>query len=384
MGIRYEQRRKATNGPMIFFSNLRDEVFSEEIRSAFINGLSFYAYRFPGSGMLTYGSSESWEEGLSLPGFVIGRFLPELPIITIPYNAPSDTGDRGTWPDYKRDGEEKSGKSENKVLKGEASGYCMPHDSTGYEAYAHEVEEIINALKRGEGRKVVAARVIVREGDCDIADKFYDLCERFPEAFVFAFGTPVTGCWIGATPELLLEGKEGVISTMALAGTREALTDEDWDEKNIEEQQIVSDYICEVFDNNGLSPNPGEPYTKRAGNIEHICTEISARQPEANLSGNDISALLKELSPTPALCGSPKEFALREINELENFDRGCYGGFCGPYHSPGDFNFHVVLRCASVSIEKQCVYVGGGITALSNVETEWQETLLKSKTFFKE
>ena len=85
MGIRYDKtNRKATNGPMFFFSIMQDELFAEEIRSAFISGLSFYAYRFPGDTMLTYGSSEGYVEGLGEPGFVIGRFLPDMPLITIP------------------------------------------------------------------------------------------------------------------------------------------------------------------------------------------------------------------------------------------------------------------------------------------------------------
>lgn len=356
MGIRYNRdEKRATNGPMFFFSILRDETFIEEIRSAFISGLSFYAYRFPHDTMMCYGSSESFIEGLGEPGFVIGMFSPTKPIITIPYHS--------------------AGKGN--VAPG--SLYQFPDKSTSYEEYSREVEEIVKAIKERKGSKVVASRVIIEEVGIDIAEKFYELSERFSEAFVFCFGTPATGCWIGASPELLLEGKNGMISSMALAGTRPSGSQEAWDEKNIEEQRIVTKYIVDIFQKNGLQPEIGDTYNKEAGTIEHICTGIKGIR-DQGLGIRDgvwLEKLLKELSPTPALCGYPKEFALNEIERYENFDRGCYGGFCGPFHSLDDFSFNVVIRCASVSQKRVCKYAGGGITSQSSVDSEWEETNLK-------
>lgn len=362
MGIRFERdSRRATNGPMIFFSIIKDETFSEEIRNAFYSGLSFYAYRYPGDHMFSFGSSEGYVEGLGTAGFAIGMFSPSKPFITIPYAG---------------------------VKKEEfpVSLYSMPSSSTSYEDYSNEVESIVSDIKNGKCEKVVAARVIVKDEVLDIPEKFYELCLRFPDAFVFCFGTPATGCWIGASPELLLEGKETRLSTMALAGTRRKdlknSISEKWDEKNLEEQQIVTDYISDIFSRHNLTPAIGEPFTRPTGSIEHICTMISASFGTRNKLEYDLDALLRDLSPTPALCGSPKTFALEEISRLENFERGCYGGFCGPFHSLHDFRLNVVLRCASVAEKRWCIYTGGGITSRSCVESEWKETALKvSNTF---
>lgn len=364
MGVRFERKtHKVTNGPMIFFSILHDEVFEEEIRSAYISGLSFYAYRHADDSMLSYGSSESYVEGIGEPGFVIGRFNPELPILTIPYRGVSQAVNQNI---------------DSKTR------YNMPITSTPKAEYSQEVKEIIKALREGKGDKVVAARVIVSETSFDIADKFYELCQRFPQSFVFCFSTPVTGCWIGATPELLLEGKENCLKTMALAGTRAVNSMADWDSKNKEEQMFVVKYLNEVFRNNGLYPEIGETVTKPAGKIEHICTNITCSKKEGSFTIEKLENLLKELSPTPALSGYPKLFALEEIKRLENFDRGCYGGFCGPFHSTDDFTFHVVLRCASLTQQRKCLYVGGGITSQSEVNTEWEETTMKSTSTFLE
>lgn len=379
MGIRFERgHKRATNGPLIFFSLLRDEIFAEEIRSAFVSGLSFYAYRFPGDSMMTYGSSEEYIEGIGEPGFVIGRFNPSLPVITIPYKRSAKCQE------VISDNREPRGENQDPYAKGSEHRYEMPLVSTTYEEYSHEVEDIVGAIRKGKGEKVVAARVIVKEKEFDLAEKFYDLCQKFPDAFIFCFSTPATGCWMGATPELLLESREGVIHSMALAGTRPINTQGPWDEKNIEEQNIVTEYIVDIFRRNGFDPKVSHTFTKQAGSIEHICNLISAGCQDPNAKEErkgDIKKLIRDLSPTPALCGHPKSFALEMINKLENFDRGCYGGFCGSYRGDNDFTLNVVLRCASLTQQRCCVYVGGGITSQSHVSSEWNETQMKSKAF---
>lgn len=354
MGIRFDRdAKRATNGPVIFFSDAMSEsAFAEEVRGAILSGLSFYSYRMPGDLMISFGSSEGYLTGIDTPGFVIGRFLPNLPYVTIPY--------KGAGRNAEND-----------------SSYKMPDKSTTFEEYSREVEEIQTFLKtQNHSGKVVASRVLVNDKDTDPAHLFFRLLRNFPSAFVFCFSTPATGCWIGASPELLLKGKDGWLETMALAGTREIGVEEQWDEKNIEEQWMVKDYIQDVFRNNGLKPIEGETFNKEAGLIEHICTPISAEIIPGNLN---LDKFLHELSPTPALCGLPKGEALKIIAKIEGFDRGCYGGFCGPYHSENDFYFNVVLRCASLTERKICWYAGGGITLKSTIASEWQETELKLK-----
>lgn len=356
MGIRFDKdSRRATNGAMIFFSDpSSQQIVAEEIRGAIVSGLCFYCYRLPGSTMLSFGSSEGYLEGLEEPGFVIGLFNPALPVITIPYSGVNR-------------------KQENGAI------YNFPEKSTSCEEYEHEVGGIIQDLKSMAHGKVVACRVSVKEERQDPAEIFFDLNSRFPEAMVFCFYTPATGFWIGASPELLLMADEQGVESMALAGTRPAGSEEAWDGKNVEEQQIVVDYIMRIFSAYGLQPVKGETFSRKTGKIEHICTPVWGIPVD---SQKELAKLLKELSPTPALCGQPKEFALEEIKKYEKFDRGCYGGFCGPFHSVRDFSFNVVLRCASLNERKICYYTGGGITSESEIKKEWIETKLKLENTF--
>lgn len=339
---------------MIFFSDPSSEqAFGEEIQGAINSGLSFYSYRQPGDMMVSFGSSEGFLDGIGTPGFVIGMFNPEESYVTIPYKG------------CKRN-------------SGEGMIYEYPAKSTSFQEYETEFNSIQKKLESiGEG-KIVATRVITIEEKLDIGATFYALCRKFPEAYVFCFGTPIHGCWIGASPELLLKGEKGELKTMALAGTRPAGTISEWDEKNREEQAMVTDFIHQTFIKNSLSPQQETTYTKNAGAIEHICTPIDAILPS---SGFKLEKLLKSLSPTPALSGLPRDLALDTIERTENFDRGCYGGFSGPYHFDGDFCFNVTLRCASVSERGYNVYAGGGITLKSSVKQEWEETEMKAEAF---
>ncbi len=356
MGIRFEYgARKATNGPMIFFSDPVSEVnLQEEIRGAIESRLCFYAYRLPGDMMVSFGSSEGAVEGIHGPGFVIAPFLPEDKPYTIPY-APTP---RSTAQEE----------------------YPFPERSTTKEEYTAEVADIRREIGGHEDRKIVAARVKTQPNSIDVAATFMLLLNKYPEAYVFCFSTPQTGCWIGASPELLLSGKSGVFSTMALAGTRKALSSGPWDQKNLKEQKMVADYIISTMQDFGLEVEVGETVTRNAGNVEHLCTPIKAYSSTAKPDAAEISTLLHSLSPTPATAGVPRARALDIITSSEHFQRAFYGGFCGPYRNSDEFTFSVMLRCARVESGRAALFAGGGITAFSEPEKEWEETELKLAT----
>ncbi|MDE6286168.1 MAG: chorismate-binding protein, partial [Muribaculaceae bacterium] len=143
--------------------------------------------------------------------------------------------------------------------------------------------------------------------------------------------------------------------------------------KNIEEQSLVTQFICHSMQECGLKPVIGETHTLRYGAIEHICTDISARSRAV-----DVHSLLDALSPTPAVAGYPRAVALAEIEEFEDAPRRCYSGYVMVVEASGRSRAYVNLRCAQLSPDGWCVYAGGGITPRSNPAEEWQELEAKS------
>lgn len=246
--------------------------------------------------------------------------------------------------------------------------------STSKTEYVNGLSLLIESIGKTD-IKVVYSRVITLNRSTEVHEFYKRLVTEYTHAFVFCFYSSVSGLWIGATPELLLRTTDTDIYTMALAGTRIRGEKVEWDNKNIKEQTIVTEYISNVFKSNGLTIENKFTYTKTAGPIEHICTEISAKK----ILNLKIDRLLSELSPTPALCGYPKEYALNRIKEYEKHSRKYYGGYIGPKVG-NSMSLYVNLRSMECGKDSITLYVGGGITSQSEIEKEWIETENKSKT----
>lgn len=318
--------------------------------------MNFFAYRDP-AGHTRIFSSERILPGLHPGGFVIAPFTPGF---GEPETIPADT-ELQDIPEID--------------LRKIHAGLYFPAYSTTREEHRHAVTTIIDSLSRLPVRgKAISARVLMRPLSTGLREMFRRLCESYPTAFVFTFYSDSTGLWIGATPETLLEIDSNRLHTMALAGTRPSGSIGEWDEKNLEEQEIVSKYIFNILNTNGLNPVLGKRHTKSAGPVEHICTEIEADVPA------DLTSLLRELSPTPALGGYPRDVALRLIDKTEDFRRFLYGGYIGPYLSPGRLQLYVNLRSGCIADGRIALYAGGGITPLSNPDAEWLETERKLST----
>lgn len=253
----------------------------------------------------------------------------------------------------------------------------IPDQSTSPDNYFNEVSSIIDELKGDQHRKTIACRQIVIPGKLKVKDTFLSLCENYPSAFVFLFYTPASGAWIGASPELLLEARDNTLYTYALAGTRPSGSLSEWDNKNILEHKIVADYLCNLFREFGLQPQSTPLSTRKAGNVEHLFKKIWSPI-DVSEASFPLTDFLEQLSPTPALCGMPKQESLERIQRLESFDRQYYGGFCGIYKNDRDLKFYVILRSLTFNKTLSCLYAGGGITCHSDPHSEWTETANKA------
>ncbi len=263
--------------------------------------------------------------------------------------------------------------------------YLLDSETTTREDHREGVERIVEALE-GNG-KTVLARVIRVDGTTDIRGTFASLCEAYPSAFIFTFSSLLCGTWIGASPELLLSIKDDNLHTMSLAGTRPAGTGGEWDVKNREEQALVTRYITSTLSAHSLPVVVSPTVTRQAGPVEHICTEITATGASRLTEDNaeKLAALLTDLSPTPAVCGSNRLHSLVLIQEVEKFKRSYYGGFVGPYllNLPtGErvTELYVNLRSAYIDTNGITLFTGSGITPLSTPDDEWEETERKAST----
>jgi len=248
--------------------------------------------------------------------------------------------------------------------------------------YLEMIQETIQTITESELSKVIISRKIpVKRPLESIGNTFFRLNEKTPNAYTYLVNLPVAGIWMGATPEVLLKSEGPVFETVSLAGTQvRKYTGEDyyWNTKDIEEQAFVSRYMLDVLFNFDIHKyKTSGPETLESGMVAHLKTSFffPAEKIE-NCLGNFIS----ELHPTPAVCGLPKELADEFILKTETHDRKYYTGYLGQWKLNQQVNLFVNLRCMEVIGEEFVLYAGGGITAHSVPEREWDETNQKAET----
>jgi isochorismate synthase len=264
------------------------------------------------------------------------------------------------------------------------------------------VQKAIEAIESGVMEKVVLSRKQnIPLKNSNPYDAIMRLLAKYPLAFVYCWYHPKVGLWLGATPETLLHIKNEQLETMALAGTQsyKGNLDVHWGKKEKKEQELVTQTIVE-----NLKPLVEEaliiegPTTAKAGNLLHLKTTLKAR---LDISITSIKAVLKALHPTPAICGLPRESAKIFIETNEGYHRSFYTGYLGELNRKETIqrtrsnrnvenkayqaiktstSLYVNLRCMQWQGDNASIYVGGGITAKSNPEKEWEETQHKLET----
>ena len=89
--------------------------------------------------------------------------------------------------------------------------------------------------------------------------------------------------------------------------------------------------------------------------------------------------LVAALHPTAAVCGTPRDAAMRLIEELEDTERGRYSGPVGWVDTAGDGEFAIALRCGLTSGTRLRLFAGAGIMPDSDPDAELAETEAKMR-----
>ena len=322
-------------------------------------------------------------------GFVIAPFeiTPAQPIILI---RPDETEVVELFFSRKEDSfsrkEEGGMRKENSL---EAGGNLLPRSSFLLPRYyTIDFANYHAQLENDAFRKIVLARCAdekMPEG-VEPMELFYRACALYPRLFIALVDTPKSGCWLTATPEILLEGLGSDWRTIALAGTMKLEGDQlngegeslTWSTKNIQEQRIVATYITECLEQFTSDFREEGPRTVRAANLVHLRSDFTFRLSDHAHIGN----LLQALHPTPAVCGLPKREAFQFIVRNEHTPRRYYSGFMGPLGT-AETHLYVSLRCMNIEHDTCHLYAGGGLLKDSILEQEWQETEAKLETIRK-
>ena len=257
-------------------------------------------------------------------------------------------------------------------------------DELASEHWITHVAQAVAKIHSGDIEKVVLARDLTATSAKPIDERFAlrNLSSAYPSTWVFS----VAGL-IGATPELLLRLKRGMVTSRVLAGTISKSGDDARDlalagslarsSKDLEEHEYAVRSVADALEPFCSSTNiPETPFVLHLANVMHLATDVTGALIESK-SNIDVFTLLNQLHPSAAVCGTPTDKAAKVISEIETMSRGRYAGPVGWIDARGDGELGIALRCGQISENTICLYAGCGIVAGSDPEKELAESEAK-------
>ena len=118
---------------------------------------------------------------------------------------------------------------------------------------------------------------------------------------------------------------------------------------------------------------------ERYSHVMHIVSQVEGRL-AAQKTPYD---LMRATFPAGTLSGAPKIRAMQIISELEQTQRGPYGGCVGYFSFNGNLDCCITIRTALIKEGRAYVQAGGGWVNDSTPEGEYQETMNKAKAMLK-
>jgi isochorismate synthase len=259
------------------------------------------------------------------------------------------------------------------------------------DAYERAVAVAVERIRAGHLQKVVLARTLRVEAN-RVLDA-HRLVRRLravePDGYTFAMTDLAGRTLVGASPELLISRFGRELRANPLAGTAPRFGDPDEDRasaealgssaKNRQEHAIVVEDVFRVL--HRLCDElhyDRDPQLLATANVWHLSTRFrgTLKRPVP-----DALELVAALHPTPAVCGEPRDEAMRLIRELEPVSRDAYAGAVGWMDANGDGVWALALRCAELGGDTARLYAGAGIVADSDPAAELDETERKFRAF---
>ncbi|MEM0340575.1 MAG: anthranilate synthase component I [Acidilobaceae archaeon] len=244
------------------------------------------------------------------------------------------------------------------------------------------VEETLEYIKSGYVFQAVLSRFQRFTYTGDVADLYLNLREINPSPYTYflKFGNRII---LGASPELLYSYRNGIVETYPIAGTRPRgrTVEED---RVLEEELLKSEkdraehlMLVDLARNDlGKVCVPGTikveklMYIEKYSHVQHLVSKVIGVVKRKY----DVIDLVKALLPAGTVSGAPKPFAMRLIEELEEYKRGPYAGATGFFTSSGEAIMAIAIRSAFIYEDLIRIQAGAGIVYDSKPRMEYEET----------
>lgn len=192
---------------------------------------------------------------------------------------------------------------------------------------------------------------------------------------------------VGSSPEALVKVNDGKAITHPIAGSRPRGSDTDSDIANSEslladqKEQAEHLMLVDLARNDLLKVCEPSSVTvtefmqvHRFSHIMHLVSTVEG----IVAAGRSPVDVFKATFPAGTLSGAPKPRALEIIEELEESNRGIFGGVVGYFDFAGNADLAIAIRTAFIRDGVAHLQAGAGIVLDSVPESEYQETIAKA------
>ncbi len=255
--------------------------------------------------------------------------------------------------------------------------------------YSEKVERAIEYIRAGDIYQVNLTQRFTVERQADPLDLYLRLQQVNPADYS-AYLRYCDQAVVSASPELFVQmSSTGSLVTRPIKGTRPRIGDDEVmrDElKHSEKDRAELAMIVDLLRNDlGRVCQFGSINVAQAAEVEthptvhHLVATIVGQA----IPGVNAVDVLRAMFPGGSITGCPKIRAMEIIRELEPTPREAYCGAIGCISADGSMNMNIAIRTMIHRCDRIHIYAGGAITADSNAEDEYNESLSKAKGMFR-
>ncbi|WP_218033403.1 aminodeoxychorismate synthase component I [Mycobacterium botniense] len=268
------------------------------------------------------------------------------------------------------------------TLAAPAAGRHYRIDWSGADRAAHRagVQACLEAISAGEVYQACVCTQFTGTIAGTPLDFFVDAVARTAPARA-AFVAGAWGAVASLSPELFLRRCGEVVTSSPIKGT---LPLDAWPSalrasvKDVAENVMIVDLVRNDLSRVAVTGSVTVPellVVRRAPGVWHLVSTVSARVP-VDLA---TSTLLDATFPPASVTGTPKLRARQLLSRWEQRRRGVYCGTVGLASPIAGCELNVAIRTVEFDTAGGAVLgVGGGITADSDPDAEWEECLHKA------
>lgn len=258
------------------------------------------------------------------------------------------------------------------------------------EEYAKSFEDIKTMIENGDVYEVNLTQQFIVDTTKDKFD-IYKKLREVNKADFMAYMDFDEYCVLSSSPERFFDCQNGLVQARPIKGTIRRSDDKDEDErlksellnsdKDISELLMIVDLMrndlgmsCDAETIKSISNYSLETYE----NVHHLVATIVGKLRE----DEDVFSLIKNIFPGGSITGAPKLASIEAIDKVEKFNRNIYTGSIGYISFNQNCDFNILIRTI-LKIKNRCYFSGGGaITWDSEMNSEYDETIQKSKKVY--